>query len=148
MDVAGGGQTSTVTPANGGTTTSTSPTTVPPMCLGMPPQTSIGSTCTARLPLDPIPASNASCVFKLPIGSNYRLNPAMVRFYFATSDGGTTEIPYVGTFDGCASATTYGGWYATNIAGGDSDVGYCPCTCNAAHKYSVTVDISCDGIPK
>jgi hypothetical protein len=71
----------------------------------------------------------------------------MLKLYFATSDGSRTEIPYVGTLASCASATTYGGWYASNVSGGSSDIGLCPCTCNAARKYSMTADISCDGIP-
>jgi hypothetical protein len=84
----------------------------------------------------------------LGIDPKYRLNPQMVTFYFPGDNSSRTEIPYVGTKDACATATTYGGWYASNVTGGDSDIGLCPCTCNAARQHEFKADIALSGIPQ
>jgi hypothetical protein len=81
------------------------------------------------------------------MSSNLRLNPTMLTLYFPGANGSRTEVPYVGSKEACATAITYGGWYASNITGGVSDVGLCPCTCNAARQHEVKADIAREGIP-
>ena len=134
-----GGQSTTVTPGSGGATTTPTTTAV---CFG---QSNVATTpgCTSF----GYDVSGTGCLMNLPIPPNLKLNPTMLTLYFPGSDQTRSVIPYVGTAADCASHKTYGGWYATNITGGSSEIGLCGCSCNAAKKHTVRVEIACGGIP-
>lgn len=153
----GGGQTTTVTPSSGGQTTTTTATTARGGTTATTTTTSVaacyGRSDIAVVPgcatvnIDPFKESDTSCLMMLTIMPNYKLNPAKLALYFTASNGTKYVIPYVGTLADCASQTAYGGWYATNISGGSSEIGLCPCNCTTAHKHAVTAVVACDGIP-
>jgi hypothetical protein len=78
-----------------------------------------------------------------------RLNPAKAFIYFKGSEGDRSQIPYLGEGAGvCANAKAYGGWYATNIAGGTSSIGLCKCSCNTARSHGFFLDVAVTGIPR
>ncbi len=153
----GGGQTSTLTPssggqttttattARGGTTATTTTTTSVAACYGRSDIAVVPGCATVNI--DPFKESDKSCLMMLTIMPNYKLNPAKLALYFTASNGAKYVIPYVGTLADCVSQTAYGGWYATNISGGSSEIGLCPCNCTTAHKHAVTAVVACDGIP-
>jgi hypothetical protein len=146
----GGGQPGTVTPAMGGQTSTVTSSlgaatsTAPAACYGRT-DISVVPGCYA-IPAGPFEA-NEACVFQLAILPNYKLNPAYLTVYFTGADGTKFVIPYIGALADCASATSLGGWYATNIAGGSTEIGLCACTCAAARKHAVTAVIDCKGVP-
>ncbi|HEY5961929.1 MAG TPA: hypothetical protein VIV60_35465 [Polyangiaceae bacterium] len=128
----GGSNASTVNSAGGSA----------PTCFGIVPTTKPCTDCVPiKLPYDD------DCIITLAMGSNLRLNPELATLYFPGANGSRTEVPYVGKQEACATATTYGGWYASNTSGGDSDIGLCPCTCNAARQHEFKADIALAGIP-
>jgi hypothetical protein len=152
----GGGQTSTVTPSSGGQTATTAPTarggttattttTSVSACYGRSDIAVVPGCATVNI--DPFKESDTSCLMMLTIMPNYKLNPAKLTLYFTASNGAKYVIPYIGTLADCAAQTANGGWYATNISGGSSEIGLCPCNCTTAHKHAVTAVVACDGIP-
>jgi hypothetical protein len=82
----------------------------------------------------------------VPVPPGKRLNPDFIKLYFDVDSSGKLEIPYVGALTSCPTSGTNGGWYTTNTAEGSTIIGLCGCTCLAAKKYPVTLNVDCAGL--
>lgn len=137
-----GGQVQTSVVGRGGAGTTASSAAA--ICFGVPK--SVPNEKVVTFDLGPISADATECLINVPIASNKKLNPAKAFFYFDGANGVRMEIPYVGTSADCATATAYGGWYATNTTGGPTNIGFCGCACTAARKYAFHLDVAVTGM--
>ena len=132
----------TLVPTQGGTTS----TGGPAVCYGKTgPAPTVA--VTKLTVVDSFIGGTGECIFAWGL-AGYSLNPSWVFLYFTGTDGSRMDIPYVGTLADCASATSYGGWYATALTGASINIGLCACSCNGAHNYAFRLDVATAGIPK
>jgi hypothetical protein len=100
----------------------------------------------ATFSLKPMDEDTEACLYNVPIGEGLRLNPALLKLYFTVDKKGRLEVPYVGASGSCPTTGTSGGWYASNVTGGSSQIGLCGCSCEAAKQYALKLVIECSGM--
>lgn len=132
-------------PSTGGYETAP-PYSGPTICYGAVP-TSPELPCVALSDeYGPVEKDATECVIPVAIPAGYHLNPDWLKLYFDDEDTGKLEIPYVGTQASCPTAGTVGGWYASSLEGAAASIGLCGCSCAAAKKYPVTLNVACAGL--
>ena len=144
---ASGGVTNTNTGVSsvGGSPTTQSKT-VENLCFGAVPTSPELNCVKYTNQVGPFKKDALECVFSAPMPPGYHLNPNYLKLYFDIDKSGKLEIPFVETIDRCPTTGTVGGWYASSLAAGvTTTLGLCGCTCLAAKKYAITVDIDCAG---
>lgn len=146
-----GSQNATGTPSTSATgtpstTTTGTPSTNTAVHACYPKTGTISFNVAYTFDIGPFAPDDDTCIYSVAMRDDLKLNPDFAAAYFVASNGAKYVIPFVGTLADCASATTYGGWYATNITGGSTDIGLCACTCVAAHQYAVKLAIDKQGV--
>jgi hypothetical protein len=140
----GGGSSGTQPGTRGGFGPTSGSTT--PICFGVADTTPSDFCVGTTLNLKPMGKDAKACIYNVPIASGLRLNPDLLKLYFAIDTKGRLEVPYVGTVGSCPQTGTAGGWYASNVAGGSSQIGLCGCSCEAAKEHALKLVIECSGI--
>jgi len=150
MASGGSGSTGGVSPTGGRqsqVTTSSKGGAVATVCYGIAENTSSNFCVAYTEKTGPFSEANSDCIMTIPIPKGLHLDPTQLRLLFAVDSTGRLEIPFIGQKTSCPTTGTTGGWYATNVTtDGSSSIGLCGCTCIAAKKYPVTVEIGCGGV--